>query len=381
MKKTFHFVKLLMGMGYVMVLINGIHMKVDAAATVYIPPAFQPSVPSGPASAAISYQYEWACATDGSASCSKSEAHGSSFTDEILTIGGVVQRDRGAVAHFVNEYAYGSCGGGFTSEYDAESISRSGGTYTPNNATRYGAIMDEARAGNWTDSTVTTTGAGWSLTLTTGSSSFSHVSDWCDCDVRFGVAGGSTHYALTLNVAQGATPPNLGTASTMMVSSNICVQDIKQINCGGSAAGDFSADAYYSGGITYGTVSSISGGTAPQAVYQYARGLYYSNSSITYTIPCAISTTYTVNLHFASVYWTASGQEVFDVKINGTTVLNDFDIVAAAGGRYIAVDRTFTASPVSGYITIQIIPEDVDPPFGAFNATINGIEILGQLCP
>lgn len=41
--------------------------------------------------------------------------------------------------------------------------------------------------------------------------------------------------------------------------------------------------------------------------------------------------TYTVALHFAELYFSDKGERIFTVQINGITVLQDFDIVKAAG--------------------------------------------------
>ena len=103
-----------------------------------------------------------------------------------------------------------------------------------------------------------------------------------------------------------------------------------QINAGGPAVSPFVADMDYSGGNTSSTTHSIttSGVTnpAPQAVYQSNR-----HGNITYTIPgLTANAAYTVRLHFAETYWTASGQRIFNVKINGSQVLTNFDIFATA---------------------------------------------------
>jgi hypothetical protein len=63
---------------------------------------------------------------------------------------------------------------------------------------------------------------------------------------------------------------------------------------------------------------------------------------------------YTVRLHFAEIWWTGVGQRSFNVVINGTQVLTNFDIVAAAGGPNRAIVRQFTANAdAAGRITIQ----------------------------
>jgi hypothetical protein len=40
---------------------------------------------------------------------------------------------------------------------------------------------------------------------------------------------------------------------------------------------------------------------------------------------------YTVRLHFAEIHWTDPGRRQFDVSINDTQVLDNYDICAAAG--------------------------------------------------
>jgi hypothetical protein len=105
---------------------------------------------------------------------------------------------------------------------------------------------------------------------------------------------------------------------------------------------------------------------APAAVYQTER---YGTS--TYTLPnLTAGSQYTVRLHFAELYQTATGKRVFNVAINSTTVLSNFDIYATAGSNYKAVVRDFTTTPnSSGQIVIKFTTV-------TDNATIEGIEIL-----
>jgi len=144
-----------------------------------------------------------------------------------------------------------------------------------------------------------------------------------------------------------------------------------QINAGGPAVAPFMADADFTGGATVTSNKTITtpGVTnpAPQAVYQSNR---YGNFS--YAIPgLTAGTSYTVRLHFAETYWTAAGKRTFNVSINGSQVLTNFDIFAAAGGADIAVVKQFNATASStGTINIQFTTV-MD------NAQVNGIEILG----
>ena len=141
------------------------------------------------------------------------------------------------------------------------------------------------------------------------------------------------------------------------------------ISAGGPAAAPFVADEDFTGGATSATTHAITTtgltNPAPQSVYQHNR---YGN--FTYTIPgLTAGASYTVRLHFAEEYWTTAGSRIFNVLINGTQVLTNFDIFATAGGEYIAVIEPFTATASStGTITIQFVTVKD-------NAQVNGIEI------
>jgi hypothetical protein len=125
----------------------------------------------------------------------------------------------------------------------------------------------------------------------------------------------------------------------------------------------WSADTGFTGGATYATAGTITNTANPSQAPLY-RTVRYGNSTYQFTVP---NSTYTVTLKFAEVYWSSTGQRVFNVVINGTTVLSSFDIVAAAGGPLIAVDKSFTVGPTS-MITIQFTSL-VD------NAMLNAIQI------
>ncbi len=143
-----------------------------------------------------------------------------------------------------------------------------------------------------------------------------------------------------------------------------------QISAGGPASGTWAADEDFTGGATAAVTNAISttGVTnpAPQSVYQHNR---YGNFS--YAIPgLTAGHAYTIRLHFAEEYWTTAGSRVFNVLIDGTQVLTNFDIFAAAGGEYKAVVSQFSVTaPSNGTITLQFATVKD-------NAQVNGIEIL-----
>ncbi|HEX3047037.1 MAG TPA: malectin domain-containing carbohydrate-binding protein, partial [Bacillota bacterium] len=143
------------------------------------------------------------------------------------------------------------------------------------------------------------------------------------------------------------------------------------IACGSSmAVGSFQADQYYSGGSTYRNsnivdVSQITSNPPPAALFNNER-----YGAMSYTIPgFTAGNSYTVTLYFAETYLTSSGGRLFNVSINGATVLSNFDIYASAGGQNKAIARSFTATAnSSGQIVIQFIS-------GTQNPKINGISI------
>ena len=172
-----------------------------------------------------------------------------------------------------------------------------------------------------------------------------------------------------------------GTAYSNEVSATIPSQAsngaaIVQIDSGGtSAAGSFAADEYFTGGSVTGNVGvSINMSTvknaAPMAVYQTNR---YGN--FTYTIPNLTSgKAYTVRLHFAETYWPTQGSRLFDVIANqglssAQTLLSNFDIFAAAGGKDVAYSQDFVVTAANNQIVLTF-QTDKD------NALVSGIEVL-----
>ena len=166
-------------------------------------------------------------------------------------------------------------------------------------------------------------------------------------------ASGSAAFSWTVNPA-GGTGPGAGGVD---------------ISAGGPAAAPFVADEDFAGGTATTVTNAITttGVTnpAPQSVWQHNR---FGN--FTYTIPgLTAGASYNVRLDFAEEYWTTAGSRTFNVLINGSQVLTNFDIFATAGGEYKAVAEPFTATASSaGAVTIQFVSVKD-------NAQVNGIEI------
>ena len=149
--------------------------------------------------------------------------------------------------------------------------------------------------------------------------------------------------------AQATTPP---ISSVDFIAINF---EGPAVNNSGGGDASFNADEDFTGGgkatpTTHSITTTAAGANAaPMAVYQTQR-----DGTFTYTIPGMVANSqHTVLLHFAEIYFTAAGKREFNVAINGTPVLTNFDVYAAAGGEYIAVVKSFTTSAnSSGQIVV-----------------------------
>jgi malectin (di-glucose binding ER protein)/PQQ enzyme-like repeat protein len=181
-----------------------------------------------------------------------------------------------------------------------------------------------------------------------------------------GLAASIAYFYLIEATNLGGTsgPSNQGNATTKAGTTGGV-----QINSGGPAVSPFAADMDFTGGgtINHATTIDLSGVTnpAPAAVYQTAR-----IGTFKYTIPgFAAGSSHTVRLHFAETYWTAAGLRIFNVTINGTQVLTNFDIFAATGAKNKAGIEQFTANAnASGQYVITFTPVKD-------NSLVSGIEV------
>jgi PKD repeat protein len=130
----------------------------------------------------------------------------------------------------------------------------------------------------------------------------------------------------------------------------------------------WSADKAYSagnwgntGGSTYSNSNTISGTPDPD-LYRSER---YGNFQYQFTVP---NGNYQITLKFAEIYWSAVGQRVFNVNIEGTRVMSNMDLNALVGAN-TAYDRTFAVTVSDGLLNIdfQTITD---------NAKISAIEVV-----
>lgn len=123
-------------------------------------------------------------------------------------------------------------------------------------------------------------------------------------------------------------------------------------NCGGAQFTDslgvvYRADSYYSGGTAGYTAVAISG-TTDDALFTRRR-----IGSFSYNIPIA-NGNYSVTLRFAETYYSAAGQRVFDVRMEGAEVLSNLDVFARVG-KNAAYNVTIPVSVTDGQLNIGIV--------------------------
>ncbi|NCC51260.1 MAG: hypothetical protein EOM20_08600, partial [Spartobacteria bacterium] len=165
-----------------------------------------------------------------------------------------------------------------------------------------------------------------------------------------------------LHVTLGLTPGNTHSFDTYLV------------NAGGGAYTDsqsraWSSDAgFFNTGNANSTASAIAG-TDMQALYQSERWDGGESPEMLFSFPVEPGD-YRVRLHFAEIYSGASsvGDRVFDVKLNGQTVLTDYDIVADVGYLHAAVQE-FIVEATSSVLTVEFIHKVENP-------KVSAIEVL-----
>ncbi|MBN2091175.1 FG-GAP repeat protein [candidate division KSB1 bacterium] len=147
----------------------------------------------------------------------------------------------------------------------------------------------------------------------------------------------------------------------------------KRINSGGSAFTDHSGNSWvsdqaytvggfgYVGGQTY-TTSDFISGTSAQGLYKSER---WGMTAYQFDVPAGI---YEVTLHFAELYYTATGKRIFSVQIENQEYLTKLDLFREVG-HDVAVAYTFS--------NIAATDGRLDITFQAFAdaAKISGIEV------
>ena len=147
-----------------------------------------------------------------------------------------------------------------------------------------------------------------------------------------------------------------------------------RINCGGNQFTDFNgnlwiADQYFSGGQTYDYAALNIPPVLTPPTLNYLQQLFAQERSgnFNYQIPCE-NGNYTVNLYFCEVGFNSPSSRAFNISLNGTTVISNFDIFSEVG-KGLGMKKTFSGVVANGLMLIGFVA-DLDSP------QINGIEIV-----
>ena len=130
-------------------------------------------------------------------------------------------------------------------------------------------------------------------------------------------------------------------------------------------------------------VSTAIENTSDDGIYQSER--WGANS---YTIYNLLNKEYYIVFKFAETYFNNAGARVFNVEAEGTTVISNLDIFAAAGGKNKAYDVGVKTTVADGALNIRFIQGSADQPkicgFAIYNeapATVipNSLSVLGKV--
>lgn len=145
------------------------------------------------------------------------------------------------------------------------------------------------------------------------------------------------------------------------------------LNCGGFTRDGFRGDPGYPVGVPGFSTAPVDvkvALAAPEAIYQTVR---WGGCSYPLALKARPGQSFTVRLHFAELDGnTGEGKRVFNVSINGKTVLTDLDVYKESGGKNKALVKQFPgiAPDAAGIITIGTDKGKAGTP------QICGIEIL-----
>jgi uncharacterized repeat protein (TIGR01451 family) len=190
----------------------------------------------------------------------------------------------------------------------------------------------------------------------------------------------------TTRTVTGLTP---GTAYTFTVAARgtFGTNVLYRVNAGGAqvaatdggpawTADDSADNPLRNSGSTangYGTAAGIDStvpSSTPTSIFSSERYDAADGSEMAWAFPVASGATVKVRLYFANRYTgtSAVGARVFDVSLEGSTVLDEFDAVRAAGADQTGTMREFTVTS-DGTINIAFAHSVENP-------LVNGIEII-----
>jgi hypothetical protein len=164
---------------------------------------------------------------------------------------------------------------------------------------------------------------------------------------------------------------------------------VARLNAAGSAlvadGRSWAADQYYDASMTLAANIPITG-TLDDVIYQTYRKVLTDTLTMQYAIPVPAADTYEVRLHFAEPYWGVPGRftssdctpaacpnrRKFDVVVEGTTVLDNYDLNAETAPA-TAIVKTYRVPVSDG--TLDLFFDSRASSGGVDRAIVSGIEV------
>jgi hypothetical protein len=244
-----------------------------------------------------------------------------------------------------------------------------------------GAGLELDAVGNlWTVSQ----GAGEAFLIESGLPTFSDV-PWLTVEPASGSVAPDGTQDLDIHVDATGLEPGVYRAIVVVQTNDPDIRSVQVpvtlvvpayqqgVNAGGGAYVNANGDLYgvdrawsagsfgWLGASSTRSTGSAIAGTTEDPIYQDLRS---GMSGYRFDVPDG---QYRVDLSFAELVAKRAGARVFSVTIEGTTVLAGLDVFAVAGGRFIAVDRSFVVNVSDGQLDIGFTPQRGDVPI------VNGI--------
>ncbi|MDB4293342.1 malectin domain-containing carbohydrate-binding protein [Maribacter sp.] len=183
----------------------------------------------------------------------------------------------------------------------------------------------------------------------------------------------------------------LGEAPAVIPENEVEPKTLVRINSGGGTetidGKEFISDTYAvnGNGHTNGSSQDILD-TELDPIYRTERN-NGGNGTLSYEIPVAVATNYTIKLHFAEIYFGAEGtggfdgdaQRVFSVELEGNRILTDYDIKAEVGAM-TAIIETFSTDVTDGIINIDFLAVNDQPKISAIEILSDAGEIKKGAC-
>ncbi len=195
-------------------------------------------------------------------------------------------------------------------------------------------------------------------------------------DINPGAPDSNPARFVTLNNLLLFSATNVSTGTELWKVEPAAPVTTFRLNAGGGAfaASDnraFSADNFVTEGNFHGISGSDILNTTDDELYHSERW-----GSFSYNIPVT-SGSYQVVLHFAEIWWGTSaagtggaGSRKFNVDIEGSRKLTEYDIFAKAGGALRAIQETFQVTVTDGILSIDFLNGSAD------NAKVSAIEVV-----